>query len=56
MTLRGIETGIRALSWQYPDHARLPGAGAGPAGESGLNALIHAPDVGWEDAPPAVEW
>ena len=56
MTPRAIVTGIGALSWQYPDRARLPGAGSGPVGESGLSALIHTPGVGWEDAPPAVEW
>ena len=42
MTPRGIETGIGSLSWQYPDRARLPGAGAGPLGKSGLGVVIHA--------------
>ena len=37
-----------------PDHAHLPGAGAGPIGESGLGTLIHTLGVGWGDALPAV--
>ena len=46
MTPRGIGTGIRALSWQYPDRSGLPGLGAGPVGESGVCALIHDLAVG----------
>ena len=53
MTPRGIETGIGALSWQYPDRAVLPRVGSGHVGNSGVYALVHTLGVGWEDALPA---
>ena len=54
MTPRGIETGIRALSWQYPDRAGLPGAGAGPLGEPGIGAVTRSLGARCEDPLPAV--
>ena len=36
------------------DHTGLPGAGAGPVGESGICALIDTLGVGWGDVLPAV--
>ena len=52
MTPRGIETGIGALSWEYPERAGLPGTGSGPVGESGIGPLIHDLGAGWGDALP----
>ena len=37
-----------------PHHPRLPGVGAGPVGESGIDALTHAFGFGGEDSLPAV--
>ena len=50
---RGNETGIGALSWEYPDRSGLPGHGSGPVGKSGVGALIHALGAGRGDAFPA---